>query len=209
MANYNLKIIKTEPLEVDVFLGNYETVKGAKQYIVELTNKDTGRKESQVIVRDKYYYNKDIIPPNTYSTNFISNREYYERHDKLIALLNNYSSIKYNLIDDETKSDEAKVVQYGYIYSYNISDLESFLNTISKREYEYYWDFIITNNINEYNWLINNTNGFNSVIKMFKKTNTIYKVDLSYFNKNSNAIIENTSQGSSTCVNSVLIKENI
>ena len=65
MANYNLKIIKTEPLEVDVFLGNYETVKGAKQYIVELTNKDTGRKESQVIVRDKYYYNKDIIQPNT------------------------------------------------------------------------------------------------------------------------------------------------
>ena len=199
LVNYNLKIIKTEPLEVCKFAWNvcheYTTVKGANKYTVELTNKTTGRKESQVIVMDRY---------------FEHNREYYERYDKFIYLLNKYNSIKYKLINDEENTVETKTIQYGYIYYTNTLDLEEFLRTIEKRQYEYYWDFIITNDINEYNMLINNHNSFTNILDKYEKTNKVYQIDeidFSSFNSNSSVIIENTSQGSSSCVNSVLTKK--
>jgi len=211
-GEYDFKIIKIEPLELctfglDASCLKYKTIKGANKYTVELTNKTTGRREAQVIVKDKYYINSEIFTPNVFSENFHDNREYYERYDKLIALLNKYNSIKYNLIDDETKTDEIKIVQYGYIYSTNTSDLEEFLNTIVKRKSEYYWDFIITNNINEYNRLIKSQHSFGEILDKYEKTNVVLQVDLSSFNSNSNAMIENTSRGSSTCVNSILIKK--
>ena len=86
-------------------------------------------------------------------------------------------------------------------------DLEDFLKTIIKRQYEYYWDFLITNDINEYNMLINNPNSFADILDKYEKTNVVYQIDLSSFNSNSPVIIENTSQGSSTCVNSILTKK--
>ena len=208
---YDLKIIKTEPLEVCTLSLNvcqkYKTVKGANRYTVELTNKRNGRREAHVIVEDRYYKNSELITPKVFSENFHNNYKYYERYDKLIALLSKYNSIKYTLIDDEIRSDKAKTVQYGYIYSTNIFELEDFLNTISRSQYEYYWDFIITNNINEYNNLINDQHSFEDILAKYEKTNVVYHVDLTSFNSNSSAIIENTSQGSSTCVNSVLIKK--
>lgn len=214
LANYNLKIIKIEPLEVCEFAWNvchdYVTVKGANKYIVELTNKTTGIKESQVIVKDRYYNENTVITPEVYSENFKNNRKYYERYDKFINLLNKYNSIKYKLINDEEKTDETKIVQYGYIYSSNTSELENFLKTIVKRQYEYYWDFIITNDINEYNAFINNPNNFSYILDKYEKTNVVYQIDqidLSSFNSNSTIIIENTSQGSSSCINSTLIKK--
>ena len=135
-GEYNYRIIKTEPLEVCTLSWNvcqeYKTVKGANQYTVELTNKTTGIKESQVIVKDQYYKNSVLVTPDVYSENFNNNREYYERYEKLVALLNKYKSIKYTLINDENKTDETKIVQYGYIYSTNTKDLEEFLNTIKE-----------------------------------------------------------------------------
>lgn len=214
LVNYNLKIIKTEPLEVCKFAWNvcheYTTVKGANKYTVELTNKTTGRKESQVIVMDRYYNENTVITPNVFSENFEHNREYYERYDKFINLLNKYNSIKYKLINDEENTVETKTIQYGYIYYTNTLDLEEFLRTIEKRQYEYYWDFIITNDINEYNMLINNHNSFTNILDKYEKTNKVYQIDeidFSSFNNNSSVIIENTSQGSSSCVNSVLTKK--
>ena len=68
-----------------------------------------------------------------------------------------------------------------------------FLNTISRSQYEYYWDFIITNNINEYNNLINDQHSFEDILAKYEKTNVVYHVDLTSFNSNSSAIIENTS----------------
>lgn len=212
-GKYNFKIIKTEPLKVCTFEWNVcnenKTVKGVNKYIVELTNKTTGRRESQVVVTDKYYKNSEIITPNVFSENFVLNREYYERYDQLIALLNKYNSIKYTLIDDETKTDETKIVQYGYIYSESTSDLEDFLNTIVKThyDYDYHWDFIITNDINEYNILINSKHSFDDILEQYEKTNVGLHVDLSSFNSNSNVLIENTSQGGSPCLNSILIKK--
>ena len=209
--NYNLEIIKTEPLEVCSFSWNvchdYVKVRGAKKYTVELTNKTTGRKESQVIVKDKYYDGSNVITPDVFSENFNHNLEYYKRYDKLVDLLSKYNSIKYKLIDDPSKTDETKIIQYGYFYSSSVSDLEEFLKTISKKQYDYRWDFLITNNINEYNTLIINSNSFEDILNKYEKKEVAYEVDLSSFNNNSNAIIENTSQGSSTCVNSVLTKK--
>ena len=214
LVNYNLEIIKTEPLEVCAFKWNvcskYVTVKGANQYTVELTNKTTGRKESQVVVKDRYYNENTVITLKASSKNFTYNRKYYERYDKFINLLNKYNSIEYKLINDEEKTDETKIVQYGYIYSSNALDLEDFLKTIVKRQFEYYWDFIITNDINEYNALINNPNSFADILDKYEKTNVVYQiaqVDLSSFDSNSAVIIENTSQGSSSCVNSTLTKK--
>ena len=211
LVDYNLEIVKTEPLEVCTFAWNvcheYKTINGANKYTVELTNKTTGIKESQVIVKDRYYEGNKIITPNIFSENFHNNREYYERHEKFINLLNKYNSIKYKLINDETKTDETKIIQYGFIYSSNTLDFEDFLKTIIKRQYEYYWDFLITNDINEYNMLINNPNSFADILDKYEKTNVVYQIDLSSFNSNSPVIIENTSQGSSTCVNSILTKK--
>jgi hypothetical protein len=182
---------------------NSEVLKGANKYTVELTNKETGRKESQVIVSDKYYEGNKIITPSVYSFNFRTNREYYQRQDKLVELLNSYNSIKYKLLDDEKNTEESKIIQYGYIYSSNVSELESFLKEINKSKYEYHWDFIITNNENEYNSLINDIENFETALGKYQKSgpnNVVYKIDLSSFENNQNAIIENTSKGSSTTV---------
>ena len=48
------------------------------------------------------------------------------------------------------------------------------------------------------------------ILDKYDKTNVVYQIDqidLSSFNSNSSVIIENTSQGSSSCVNSTLIKK--
>lgn len=50
---------------------------------------------------------------------------------------------------------------------------------ISKKQYEYYWDFIITNDANKYNEFIDNQNDFDSILNQYKKTDISYKVDLS------------------------------
>ena len=208
-TKYDLEIIKTEPLEVCTFGINvcheYTTVKGANKYTVELTNKTTGRKESQVIVEDKYYENNELIKPQVRDVSFISNHKYYIRHDKLINLLNNYKSIQYKLIDKNV-TDETLIIQHGYIYSSNISELEDFLNTIVKKGYEYYWDFLITNDINEYNAMLNSSNNYSSILEKYEKKDVVYKVDLSSFNSSSTVIVENTSQGSSASVNTTYIK---
>ena len=58
--------------------------------------------------------------------------------------------------------------------------------------------------------LINNHNSFTNILDKYEKTNKVYQIDeidFSSFNSNSSVIIENTSQGSSSCVNSVLTKK--
>ena len=209
---YDYKIIKKEPLVIceSVLIeqcGNHETIKGAYEYIVELTNKTTGRRVAHVSVKDKYYWNSEVITPNVISRNLRSNQDYYYRYDKLIGILKDYNSIKYYLIDDELKIDDLKGIQYGYIYSNNIDDLEVFLKRISKNQYEFKWDFIVTNNLNKYNELINSQNSFDEIINQYEKTNTKLEVDLSSFKNNPNAMIENTSRGSNHCRNEELIKK--
>ena len=208
-GNYNLKIIETKPLEVCTFSINvchtYQTVKGANEYILEAVNTKTGIAEFQISVKDKYYKNNELITPRVFSENAYYNVEFYERYSKFVELLKKYSSIKYHLINNY-KSSDSLIIQFGYIYSSDINELENFLNTISKRQYNYYWDFIITNDLNEYNFLVNSNYSFSQLIGNYDESTVTYKVDLSSFENNPHGIIENTSQGSSTCVNKVLIK---
>lgn len=210
-GKYSLKVIDKKPLEVCIFAINecsrYKTIKGAYEYTVEVTNNTTGRKESRITVKDRYYKGDNVIIPNARSDNFISNQKYYERYDKLISLLGNYSTIKYYLIDDQTKTDVSKIVQDGYIYAPNYSELESFIYAISKSQYEYYWNFLITNELDEYNEFLNNKNDIDDSLNLYESSETISTCDLSAFENNSKATIRNTSQGSSTCVTTVLIKK--
>ena len=41
--------------------------------------------------------------------------------------------MKYKLIDDSNNIEESKIVQYGYLYSTNTSELNKFLSSIIKK----------------------------------------------------------------------------
>lgn len=202
--NFNFEIIETKPLEVCVWGWNVcheETiVKDAYEYIVEVTNTKTNIKESQIIIQDRYYEDNEFVERLPHSINAKQNNKYYIRQNNLKELLKNYKTINYHFLDEESSS-ETKLIQKGYLYSTNIEELENFLNRVSKTQYEFYWDFLITTDISQFNLWKTNIESYEETLTRFIESEKVFKVDLSYFNKYENIAIRNTSQGSSTCVN--------
>lgn len=207
---YSYKVIDKKPLEVCVRSWNvcekYKTIEDAYQYAVEVTDTTTDTLEARIIVEDKYKKNGKLIS-NIYVDEIYYDGEYKERYQQLLSLLNSYDSMLYLLFNDETAFGETKKIQYGFIYSPNVADIESLLNKLTKEPNKYYWDFIITNNKDVFAYtFLGNMNGYNNIFDKYNVIDTMNKVDLSAFNNDSNVLIENSSKDGVTIVNSILKK---
>ncbi len=207
---YSYKVIDKKPLEVCVRSWNvcekYKIIEDAYQYVVEVTDTTTDTLEARIIVEDKYKKNGKLIS-NIYVDEIYYVGEYKERYQQLLSLLNSYDSMLYILFNDETAFGETKKIQYGFIYSPNVADIESLLNKLAKEPNKYYWDFIITNNKDVFAYtFLGNMIGYNNIFDKYNVIDTMNKVDLSAFNNDSNVLIENSSKDGVTIVNSILKK---
>ena len=203
---YKYEIIETKPLEICANIwSTCKTIEGAYQYTVEVTDTTTGIMEAHAIVEDKYYENEELITPEVYATDIYYTNEYYQREYGLPSLLSKYESIhNYCFLDNPTKIGEKKNIKYGFIYATDTKDLETFFNELKNYSNKYYWDFIITNDEYTYSMLLQDMNSFKKVFDYYDITNTVYSVDMSAFDNDSNIIIENASKDGSTIVNSIL-----